>query len=96
MSPENWLGVAIVFTLGIVGMRTFRNVLLQLLSFLIPVLVAASVAGFHDLVEGVLATVLAVLVLALSASVGLVAIFGYKLLRKIARWTNQLDESTKD
>jgi len=84
LSIENWFGIAMVFLLGILGMRLFRNVILQLLSFLIPVMVAASLAGFFDLVQSVTAVIL-VLTFAI---VALVVILGYRLLRQIAEWVN--------
>jgi len=85
MTIENWFGIAMVFLLGILGMRLFRNVLLQLLSFLIPVMIAASLAGFLDLVQSVTAAILVLTVVVIA----LVVIIGYKLLRQIVQWVNQ-------
>jgi hypothetical protein len=68
-SAANLIGVAMIFLLGILGMKVFKNIVLQLMSFLIPILVAASLAGFLDLVQTavVLVFVVALIVIALVA-----------------------------
>ena len=75
----NLIGVAMLFFLGLYGMKHFKNTALQLLSFTISVLVAASVAGYLGLVESMLAlfTVAGLLVVFLAVFVV------YKLLRQI-------------
>ena len=78
-----------VLLLGILGMRTFKNILLQSLSFLISVLVAASLAGFIELVQGTILGVLVVLVSAVCVVIALAVIFGLGLVRKIGDWLSE-------
>lgn len=58
MPPDSQLlsivGVGMLFFLGIYGMKHFKNTVLQLLSFIISVLVAASIAGYLGLVQSTL------------------------------------------
>lgn len=78
-SAANLIGVAMIFLLGILGMKVFKNIVLQLLSFLIPILVAASLAGFLDLVQ---TTVVLVFVVALIV-IALVALLVYRVIQQI-------------
>ncbi len=79
--PYNLIGIAIIVTFCYLGMKT-RNALMQLLSFIIVILVGASLAGFFDLVQSVVAIGFAGVALVILLALVLV----YMLVSKIGSW----------
>ena len=84
-SLTSWLALGIIVLFGYIAITRTKDIVLRLLGFLIPVLIAASLLGFFDLAQGVTVTVL---VLALSI-IALIVVLGYKLLKHIGEWVNQ-------
>mgnify|MGYP001078558374 CR=1 FL=1 len=85
LTLANLVGIAMIFILGILGMRLFRKTILQLLSFLIPMLVAAALAGYIDLVQSTIALIFVIVLFVIALFVALV----YKLIRAVVERVDQ-------
>lgn len=83
-SLTSWLALGIIVLFGYFAITRTKDIVLRLLGFLIPVLIAASLLGFFDLAEGV---TVVVLLLALGV-IAFVLILAYKLLRQVGGWVN--------